>query len=140
MEQFRDKLTDFKNFNVLKQIRVFQSVFYFLGSVREQICERDTNMLEWKIAKEKIDDAFFKSIADYQPFGPKLEEFKLYQKLRFIKKNVEGIEPEFVDEYSVTVGRLYRWMLAAIELREMDVSKRRNHSAYLRKERQFSID
>jgi hypothetical protein len=78
MEQFKDKLNDFRNFKVLKQIRVFQSVFYFLGLTREQICERDTNLLEWKVAKDYIDDAFFKSIGDYQPFGPKTTEFKLY--------------------------------------------------------------
>jgi hypothetical protein len=55
--------------------RVFQSVFYLLGYNREEICERDTNKLEWKKAKHIIlgpsgDGAdFFKRIGDYNPFG-----------------------------------------------------------------------
>ncbi len=68
--------------------RVFQSVFYLLGYEREQICERDTNKLEWKKAKQLIDQEFFKKLGEYNPYGPKEEEFKQYQKLKFIKRNI----------------------------------------------------
>jgi hypothetical protein len=70
-------------------------VLYLLKYEREQICERDTNKLEWKKAQILIyDDEFFKRIGEYNPFGPKEEEFKPYQKLKFIEQNIEGYEPE----------------------------------------------
>jgi hypothetical protein len=78
--------------------RVFQSVFYLLGYNREEICERDTNKLEWKKAKHIIlgpsgDGAdFFKRIGDYNPFGQKEETFKAYNRLKFIKKNISKYE------------------------------------------------
>jgi len=68
--------------------RIFQSIFYFLGYQREQICERDTNKLEWKKAKMLIDSDFFKRIGEYHPFGQKTAEYKQYQKLSFIKRNI----------------------------------------------------
>jgi len=61
----------------------------------------------------------------YNPFGPKEDEYKEYQKIHFIRTNIEDINEELVDEYSVTVGRLYRWLLLAIELRIEDVKLRR---------------
>jgi len=74
--------------------RVFQSVFYMLGYKREDICERDTNKIEWKKAKNYLDDDFFKRIGEYDPFGPKEEDFTAYQRLSFIEKNIEMYEPE----------------------------------------------
>ena len=65
-----------------------------LGYDREQVCERDTNKLEWKKAKHLIDDNFFKRIGEYNPFGQKEEQFKPYQKLKFIERNIESYEPE----------------------------------------------
>jgi hypothetical protein len=34
-----------------------------------------------------------------------------YQRLKFLEKNIEGIEPEQVEEYSIALGKLYRWFL-----------------------------
>jgi len=47
-----------------------------LGYKREDLCERDTNKLEWKKAKNYINEDFFKKIGEYNPFGPKEDEFK----------------------------------------------------------------
>ncbi len=58
--------------------RVFQTVFYLLGYQREEICERDTNKLEWKKAKTLLDDGFFLRLGNYNPFGSKENEFKEY--------------------------------------------------------------
>jgi len=58
--------------------RVFQTVFYLLRYSREDICERDTNSLEWKKAKKLLNDDFFKRIGEYNPFGSKDIDFKLY--------------------------------------------------------------
>lgn len=102
--------------------RIFQTVFYLLKYRREEICERDTNKLEWKKAKHLINDEFFKRISEYNPFGPKEDEYNMYQMLKFIKRNIERFDPpEVVDEYSVALGKLFKWLLTALELREEDV-------------------
>ena len=74
--------------NVIRMSRVFQTVFYLLGYTREEVCERDTNKLEWKRAKILLNEDFFKKIGEYNPFGPKDGAFKEYQKLRFLKRNI----------------------------------------------------
>ena len=84
-----------------------------LGYKREDLCERDTNKLEWKKAKNYINEDFFKKIGEYNPFGPKEDEFKQYQKYRFLERNISMYEPEHIDEYSIPLGKLYRWMLFA---------------------------
>ena len=50
------------------------------------------------------------------------------------------IEPEQVDDYSIAMGKLFRWLLAAIELREEDVLMRRDQIHKLKDERQAAID
>ena len=120
--------------------RVFQTVFYLLGYTREEICERDTNKLEWKKSKKLIDETFFKRIGEYNPYGPKEGEFKQYQKLKFLKRNISQYEPEHVDEYSIALGKLFRWLQAAIELREEDVMIRRDQIFKLKEERKLAID
>ena len=74
--QWKKKILAFKKMNVIKKSRVFQTVFYLLGYTREDICERDTNKLEWKKAKKLIDEEFFKRLGEYNPYGPKEGEFK----------------------------------------------------------------
>ena len=69
--------------------------------------------------------------------GPKDKEFKEYQKLKFIKTNVDGIDENDVDEFSMALGKLYRWLLMALELRIEDVTNRR---AAKEKEREFRAD
>ena len=50
-EQWKKKILAFRKYTVIKMPRVFQTVFYLLKYNREEICERDTNALEWKKAK-----------------------------------------------------------------------------------------
>ena len=120
--------------------RVFQTIFYLLQYQREDICERDTNLLEWKKAKHLINDEFFKRVGHYVPFGSKDDEYRLYQRLKFLKRNIEKFEPEGVDEYSIPLGKLYRWLLQAIDLREEDVQMRKDHKAKLKEERKVAIE
>jgi hypothetical protein len=51
--------------------------------------------------------------------------------------SVSGIK---IDDYSVAMGKLFRWLQSAIELREEDVIQRREHIAKLKEERQLAID
>lgn len=126
--------------------RIFQSLFYLLGYTREEVCERDTNKLEWKKAKhiltgENEDGAeFFKRIGDLNPFGAKEDQFKAYQKLKFLKKNIKKNEqqPEQVDEYSIALGKLFKWLLCSLEMRVNDVIARRDHKLKLKEERRIA--
>jgi len=45
-----------------------------------------------------------------------------------------------VDEYSVTVGRIYKWLLMAIDMRIDDVLTRRAKKEQQRKDREKMID
>jgi hypothetical protein len=82
--QWKESILDFAQYNVVKCGRVFQTIFYLLGYTREEICERDTNKLEWKKAKkvllgENNDGAeFFKRLTEYNPFGAKDVQLKAY--------------------------------------------------------------
>lgn len=62
---------------------------------------------------------------NYWPIGPKDGEFKEYQKLKFIQTNIDQINEEDVDEYSMTLGKIFRWVLMALELRIEDVTNRK---------------
>ena len=59
-------MEDLVKVNVLKQGRILQSVFYMLGFEREQICERLTNKLWWKIAKKQISEEFLQKLMKYK--------------------------------------------------------------------------
>jgi len=83
--QWKDSILNFAKYHVVKMPRVFQNLFYMLGYKRDQICERDTNKLEWKKAKHILTGGpsgdgtdLFKRIGDFNPFGSKDETFTTY--------------------------------------------------------------
>ena len=45
-----------------------------------------------------------------------------------------------VDEYSITLGKLFKWLLAGVDLREVDVQMRRDKKAKLKEERRMAIE
>jgi hypothetical protein len=45
--------------------------------------------------------------------------------LNFIEKNIEGIESETVDAYSLTLGKLFKWLQLAIKTRKDDITRRK---------------
>lgn len=144
--QWKESILTFAKYTVIKMPRVFQAVFYLLGYQREEICERDTNKLEWKKARLVLlgpthDGAeFFKRLADFHPFGAKDGHFKLYQKLRFLKKLLRRHEqaPEQVEEYSIPLAKLFKWLLYSMELRVGDVLQRRELKNKLKEERRVA--
>ena len=42
---------------------------------------------------------------------------------------------EAIDEYSVAIGKLYRWIMFSIEIRTEDIRQRREHKEDLRRAR-----
>lgn len=136
-EQWKEKIKDFRAHSVIRFPRIFQSLFYLLKfKEREQVCERGTNKLQWKKACKFVNEELFARMGDYWPIGSKEENFKAYERLAFIKANLEGIREEDVDEYSVAIGKLLRWMHLAIEVRFEDVKLRRANKLALQKARE----
>jgi len=134
-EQWKSEVLGLRNFNVIKFPRVLQTLFYLLGYTREEICERGTNALNFKIVKELINERMFAKMGSYEPTGSRKSEFKAYQKIAFLKKNIADIEEEKVDDYSLVLGRILRWVHLAIDIRVEDVVNRRDNLEYLKQER-----
>ena len=106
-----------QHLHVIKFRRIFQSLFYFLKyRDREETSYTDTNRLEWKkcrklLAKNPKDhEDLFASIGGYWPFAPKEDEYKEYEKLAFVSDNISVINEEQVDDYSIALGQLFRWL------------------------------
>jgi len=94
-------------------------------------------MLSWKKAKVFVNDDLFLRMNDYSQsvIGSKDDHFREYEKLKFLQKNLTGLSLEAIDEYSVAIGKLYRWILFAMEIRIEDIRQRREHKDDLRKQR-----
>jgi len=56
--------------------------------------------------------------------------------LNFLDKNIASVEEDKIDEYSVILGRIHRWVTQAIDLRIEDVRNRRDTIAVLKFERE----
>lgn len=67
--------------------------------------------------------------------GAKDEHFREYEKLKFLQKNLHGFSIEAIDEYSIAIGKLFRWVMFAMEIRIEDIRQRREHKDDLRKMR-----
>jgi len=104
------RLDDFKRQKILKYGKFMQSLFYLLGFSRDQVSEDGTQRFFWKKAKTLITEEFLEKMTDYDFMGPKETEFKAYQTLNYIEKNIEGIVPADVESVSMVAGRLFKWL------------------------------
>jgi hypothetical protein len=131
---------------VLKMTRVLQSIFYLLRYKREQICQKGTNKFFWKIAKNHLNEEFIDRMLSYRVMGSKaiLSKgsilFPRYTTINFIERNIEGIIPEDVDHYNLTVGKLYKWLLIAIRTRKDDITLRKVRTKKAREDREALIN
>lgn len=131
---------ELKSIFVLKFPKIIQCLFYFLQyQKREDICERGTNRLLWKRAKAYINEDLFAKMSEHWPCGPKDHNFLEYERLGFIKKCLAEYNLVEVDDYSIALGKLMRWIIQAIELRTEDVRQRREGKAQLRQFRANKI-
>ena len=62
----------------MKMPRVLQTLFYLLSYDREDICERDTNKLDFKKAKALIGEDLFEKMSKYNPLGQSEEQYTQY--------------------------------------------------------------
>lgn len=138
-EYWKQPFLDIKDLNIMKMPRILQALFYTLKYTREEICESGTNKLDFKRAKTMINEDLFEQMARHNPFGENTNPYPDYCKLSFIKKTIESIEEEKVDEYSVILGRIHRWITQALDLRTEDVRNRRDTIAILKHEREQAV-
>lgn len=138
-EYWRQAFLDLKEQHILKMPRVLQTLFYLLRYEREDICEETTNKLDFKKVKELIGDDLFDKMLAYNPIGPSEMGYKAYQKLAFLKKNIESCNEEAVEEFSLLLGKIHKWVSLAIETRNEDVVKRKNVKALQKHEREQAV-
>ena len=112
--------------------KFMQATFYLLRYEKDNIVEEGTQKFYWKKAKTLIDASFVEKMQNYTVMGEKRDEYKPYQTINYVERLIEGILPEQVDEFNMTAGRLFKWLLLAVESRKTDVIRRR---ALLQRER-----
>ncbi|CAI2360915.1 unnamed protein product [Moneuplotes crassus] len=138
-EEWKKELLKFREYQVIRFPRFMQSLLYFLGHTREEICEEGTNKLFWKIAKNKLNDGIFENMKKYTHVGPKDAEFKRYQLINFIEKNIDGITIEDIEQYSYVLSRLFKWLTTSIDMRKDDIIKRKEIKEKEKEEREQAI-
>jgi len=106
-----------------------------LGYTREEICERGTNALDFKLTKELINESLFQKMNNYNPSGQREGEFKEYQKISFLKNNIKDIDEEKVEDFSLVLGKVLKWIQLALEIRCEDVVTRRDNVEYIKQDR-----
>lgn len=138
---FKERILVFRKYNVIKLARIMQSLFYFLGFEREDICEPGTNKIFWKIAKLKWNEELLSKLSSYVVEGSKEGKYLKYQKLNFVEKNLEGITDEEVQNYSQGLAKLFTCLKYTLELRKEDIARRKENREKKKKEekKQFKI-
>lgn len=92
------------------------------------MCEAGSNKLKWKLAKKVVSPTsnLWELMNDYEAVGQKEDEYKEYQSINFIERNIENYYVEDADAYqAAVVGRVMRWVQAAVKLRRADIVRRK---------------
>jgi len=72
-----------------------------LNYSREEVCERDTNKLHFKKVRSILrENDFYEQMSNYKIQGTKNGDFREYERLAFMKKNLEKCSEEEVENYS----------------------------------------
>lgn len=75
----------------------------------------------------------------FNPLGKRDGQFKDYQKISFLKKNIADLEEEKVEEFSLVMGKILKWIRLAIEIRCEDVVNRRDTVEFIKQDREQAI-
>lgn len=137
-EEFPD-LHELSQYTVLKFSRVFQLAFYLQGLSRDSIVEPRTNMISWKRSKPHLNNKFKDFILHLQPRGPKPPKPEVYAKTMKLEKDLQSINFEDLQHYSLALSTLYRVLEQYLKIRIMDVSYRRHEYNARVEERESAI-
>jgi len=81
----------------------------------------------------------FQKLAAYNPLGSRDSDFKDYQKMSFLKKNLSECADEAVEEFALVMAKIYRWIQLVVDIRCEDVIKRRDAVEVAKQERENAI-
>lgn len=138
-EDIAGDLRAFRRYKVVKHMKLFQVAFYTLGFKREDLVEPGTNRLFWKKARTYIDEDFFLKIKALNPLGPRLERPPEYAMLPRLEADLEKMNAEDIDHYSLALGMLFNLLQMSFKLRIADVRMRREIYAHKVEEREAAI-
>jgi len=62
---------------------------------------------------------------EFEIMGPKEGDFKKYQTINYIEKNIAGIDAAAVDAFNMVAGRLFKWLQLSVESRKLDIVRRK---------------
>jgi hypothetical protein len=138
LEEFQDLLELF-HYKVLKFARVFQLAFYLQGARREEVVEPRTNMINWKLAKKFLNQNFKSFITNVQPRGPKPEKPEVYAKTMKLERDLLAINFDDLQQYSLSLASLYKFLEQYFKVRISDVAIRRHDYNFKVEEREAAI-
>jgi hypothetical protein len=136
---FREGILNLSKYNIVKMERIMQTLFYLLGYTREDLCEVGTNKLFWKKAREHWNEKLLEDFQNYTPLGPKDGEYKAYQKINFLEKNLDGLVDEDVRSYSLCLAELLNCLKDTLDVRKADIFRRKAYREKLTREREDAI-
>ncbi|OMJ82087.1 hypothetical protein SteCoe_17305 [Stentor coeruleus] len=120
-----DNLYMFKEFKVVKHIRVIQLLLYLSGVKREDVIEPGTNMMKWKKGKNFLTNDLREFIAELKPRGSKPEKVEPYAKTFKLEKDLLKVSFEEVQQYCLSMIFLYKFLEQYLKVRILDVTYRR---------------
>mmetsp|Transcript_30084 Transcript_30084/g.53339 ORF Transcript_30084/g.53339 Transcript_30084/m.53339 type:complete len:650 (+) Transcript_30084:28-1977(+) len=125
-EDIAGDLRAYRRYKVVKHMKLFQIAFYTLGFKREDLVEPGTNRLFWKKARTYIDEDFFVKLRQLNPIGQRHVKPPEYALLPKLEADLEKLNAEEIDHYSLALGLLYRLLQVGFKLRIADVRMRRD--------------
>lgn len=134
-EYFQNQLYEFKNFRLLKHMRVFQLIFYMFGVSRDRVVIPRTNKVDWKRAKRNISEGFMTYIKYCNPVGPKPVKIFPYAMTKYLITEAEKLNEDEIKHYSFTIYLLLKFVKLFLSIRIADVTKRRNRYLAKKEER-----
>jgi hypothetical protein len=134
-----DSLFKFADYKVVKFSKVFQIAFYLSGVQREDIVEPGTNLIQWKKAKKYLNVDFKNFLEAVQMRGPKPEKPAVYAMTLKLEKDLVKIQLEDLQNYSISLWFLYKFLEQAFKLRVLDVNYRRKEYVHKTELREIAI-
>ena len=126
-KEVKDWIFHLTKFRVVKYLSLFQTIWYLLGKTKDELNLPGTAMLNWKKAKNLINEEFINEVLSYDHKGGKPNDVKNYAKITHLLKKIEKLNPEDIDNYNLGLGRLFRWLAMTLRLRKLNIEIRKEN-------------
>lgn len=124
IEEFHAFL-DLVNSHMVRHTNLIKIALYLSGVDRISIIEPGTNILNWKKAKVFVNPNLKDFFTKLKAKGPKSDKPEPYAKTLKLEKDLLSINIEDVQQYSLSLANLYRFLEQYFKVRVLDVSYRR---------------